>query len=175
MKVFALLPRLGVLFAPLLPAVQLIKLFVLFYMKKVGAACVATTSYSVSALICMLNFTFFLWTPPQSSVLLNCQASRKPWRASQMTTLFISLLCFPSFLGAAVSVTYTIWTWVQQKKNGPSPNESDALTGFLPWKADENSTTFDRQHSFLKTSFQHSRIFTIRNSSILDSERMETV
>ncbi|TRZ04340.1 hypothetical protein DNTS_016396 [Danionella cerebrum] len=64
------------MFSPLLPVVQIIKLLLLFYMKK-------------------------------------------PWRASQMSSVFITLLCFPSFLGSAVCVTYTMWTIPPSTGCGP--------------------------------------------------------
>uniref|UniRef100_A0A2K6CZH3 Transmembrane channel-like protein n=1 Tax=Macaca nemestrina TaxID=9545 RepID=A0A2K6CZH3_MACNE len=46
---------------------------------------------------------------PQTSLLANCQAPRRPWLASHMSTIFLTLLCFPAFLGAAIFLCYAVW------------------------------------------------------------------
>ncbi|XP_068176894.1 transmembrane channel-like protein 6b [Antennarius striatus] len=114
---------LGFLFTPLLPAVQLLKLLLLFYVKK-------------------------------SSVMMNCQAPRRPYRVSQMTTIFITLLCFPSFLGASVCVTYTMWSITPSSSCGPFRELRTMFQAGKRWvedleKHNQDLAVLARAHSYL--------------------------
>ncbi|KAM6317329.1 transmembrane channel-like protein 6 [Podargus strigoides] len=114
---------LGVLFAPLLPAVQVLKLLLLFYIKK-------------------------------TSLMQNCQSPSKPWQASHMSTVFITLLCFPSFLAAAVFLSYTIWSVQPSETCGPFQGLETIYKSGKTWvqvleKSNPNITWFTWVHQHL--------------------------
>ncbi|XP_071429488.1 transmembrane channel-like protein 6 [Pithys albifrons albifrons] len=113
---------LGILFAPLLPAVQMLKLLLLFYIKK-------------------------------TSLMWNCQSPSKPWQASHMSTIFITLLCFP-FLGATVFLSYTIWSLQPSETCGPFRGLETIYKSGKSWvlvleKSNPNITWFAWVHQYL--------------------------
>ncbi|CAL1601909.1 unnamed protein product [Knipowitschia caucasica] len=114
---------LGVLFTPILPAVQVLKLLLLFYIKK-------------------------------GSVMMNCQAPRKPYRVSQMTTVFITLLCIPAYVVASVCVTYTMWSIAPSSSCGPFRQLKTMIQAGKRWveeleKGNPNLSVLARAHSYL--------------------------
>ncbi|KAJ7305816.1 hypothetical protein JRQ81_010182 [Phrynocephalus forsythii] len=78
----------GIFFSPLLPAIQMISLFIILCVKKV-------------------------------SLMMNCQPPRKAWRASQMNTIFVFLLFFPSFVGVLSVLGFTVWRRTPSETCGP--------------------------------------------------------
>uniref|UniRef100_A0A8C4LUK5 Transmembrane channel-like protein n=1 Tax=Equus asinus asinus TaxID=83772 RepID=A0A8C4LUK5_EQUAS len=78
----------GTFFCPLLPFIQMITLFIMFYVKNI-------------------------------SLMMNFQPPSKAWRASQMMTVFIFLLFFPSFTGVLCIQAITIWRLKPSADCGP--------------------------------------------------------
>ncbi|XP_030315864.1 transmembrane channel-like protein 5 isoform X3 [Calypte anna] len=101
----------GILFSPLLPGIQIIILYIVFFVKK-------------------------------TSLMMNCQPPRKVWRTAQMTTSFIFLLFFPSFLGVLCVIGITVWRLKPSEKCGPFRGLSSMYAAVSEWiKILENHTT----------------------------------
>uniref|UniRef100_A0A8D0GPY7 Transmembrane channel-like protein n=1 Tax=Sphenodon punctatus TaxID=8508 RepID=A0A8D0GPY7_SPHPU len=92
----------GIFFSPLLPAIQLISLLIIFYVKKV-------------------------------SLMMNCQPPHKAWRASQMNTVFIFLLFFPSFAGVLSIMAITVWRLKPSENCGPFQGLTSPYDAISRW------------------------------------------
>ncbi|NXP72118.1 TMC5 protein, partial [Ramphastos sulfuratus] len=102
----------GILFSPLLPAIQMTAFSIVFYVKKV-------------------------------SLRMNCQPPQKVWRTAQMTTSFLFLLFFPSFLGVLSVIGVTVWSLKPSADCGPFRGLSFMYTAVYEWvKTLENLTDF---------------------------------
>ncbi|NXN31857.1 TMC5 protein, partial [Nycticryphes semicollaris] len=53
------------------------------------------------------------------SLLMNCQPPRKVWKTAQMTTSFMFLLFFPSFIGVLSVIGVTVWRLKPSEGCGP--------------------------------------------------------
>ncbi|XP_017656305.1 transmembrane channel-like protein 5 isoform X2 [Nannospalax galili] len=93
---------LGIFFCPLLPFIQMITLFIMFYVKNI-------------------------------SLMMNFQPPSKAWRASQMITVFIFLLFFPSFMGVLCTLAITIWRLKPSADCGPFRGLPSFIQSIYSW------------------------------------------
>ncbi|XP_073915656.1 transmembrane channel-like protein 5 isoform X2 [Castor canadensis] len=96
------LRRLGIFFCPLLPLIQMLNLFIMFYVKNI-------------------------------SLMMTFQPPSKAWRASQMMTLFIFLLFFPSFTGVLCTLAITIWRLQPSADCGPFQGLPSFIQSIYSW------------------------------------------
>uniref|UniRef100_H9G5A0 Transmembrane channel-like protein n=1 Tax=Anolis carolinensis TaxID=28377 RepID=H9G5A0_ANOCA len=81
----------------------------------------------------MISF-FILFCVKKVSLMMNCQPPRKAWRASQMNTIFVFLLFFPSFAGVLAVVAIAVWRRKPSETCGPFrglPTIYEAISGWV--------------------------------------------
>ncbi|NXG58359.1 TMC5 protein, partial [Hemiprocne comata] len=87
-----------------------------------------------------ISFSIVLFVK-KVSLMTNCQPPRKVWRTAQMTTSFIFLLFFPSFLGVLCVIGVTVWRLKPSEKCGPFRGLSSMYAAVSEWiKILENYT-----------------------------------
>ncbi|KAM4656576.1 transmembrane channel-like protein 5 [Amazona ochrocephala] len=67
------------------------------------------------------------------SLMKNCQPPRKVWRTAQMTTSFMFLLFFPSFLGVLSVIGVTVWRLKPSEECGPFRGLSSMYAAVSEW------------------------------------------
>ncbi|XP_075021214.1 transmembrane channel-like protein 5 isoform X2 [Calonectris borealis] len=88
----------------------------------------------------MVSFSIVFYVK-KVSLMMNCQPPRKVWRTAQMTTSFMFLLFFPSFLGVLSVIGVTVWRLKPSKECGPFRGLSSMYAAVSEWiKILENYT-----------------------------------
>ncbi|NXW66865.1 TMC5 protein, partial [Eurystomus gularis] len=88
----------------------------------------------------MISFSIVFYVK-KISLMRNCQPPRKVWRTAQMTTSFMFLLFFPSFLGALSVTGVTFWRLKPSEECGPFRGLSSMYAAVSEWiKILENYT-----------------------------------
>uniref|UniRef100_A0A8C8A850 Transmembrane channel-like protein n=1 Tax=Otus sunia TaxID=257818 RepID=A0A8C8A850_9STRI len=89
----------------------------------------------------MISFSIVFYVK-KVSLMMNCQPPRKLWRTAHMTTSFMLLLFFPSFLGVLSVIGVTIWRLKPSEECGPFRGLSSMYDAVSEWiKILENYTT----------------------------------
>ncbi|KAM6244678.1 transmembrane channel-like protein 5 isoform 2-T5 [Spheniscus humboldti] len=88
----------------------------------------------------MISFSI-VFCVKKVSLMMNCQPPRKVWRTAQMTTSFMFLLFFPSFLGVLSVIGVTVWRLKPSAECGPFRGLSSMYAAVPEWiKILENYT-----------------------------------
>uniref|UniRef100_A0A5F8HCI7 Transmembrane channel-like protein n=1 Tax=Monodelphis domestica TaxID=13616 RepID=A0A5F8HCI7_MONDO len=76
---------------------------------------------------------FIMFHIKKISLMMNCQPPSKAWRASQMMTLFIFLLFFPSFTGVLCVLAITVWRLKPSDNCGPFQGLPSIIHAIYGW------------------------------------------
>ncbi|NXI57176.1 TMC5 protein, partial [Chloroceryle aenea] len=88
----------------------------------------------------MLSFSIIFYVK-KVSLMMNCQPPCKVWKTAQMSTSFMFLLFFPSFVGVLSVIGVTVWRLKPSEECGPFRGLSSMYAAVSEWiKTLENYT-----------------------------------
>ncbi|KGL77820.1 Transmembrane channel-like 5, partial [Tinamus guttatus] len=114
----------------------------------------------------MITFSIVFYVK-KVSLMMNCQPPRKVWRAAQMTTLFIFLLFFPSFVGVLSVIGVTVWRLKPSKECGPFRGLSSMYAAISAWVEILKNYSGSKWVVWIYQNFFESALFFFILSTIL--------